>query len=418
MSKDHKLSTKYSVFFILLCLLGSWISWQTVIVHFQTKNGLAGAGGVCNISQEFNCQAVVNSNWSTIAGLPLGAFGIVFYLSLICLLLQSYYSKFWSQRQLFILYTPALILSALASIFLFCISKFVVQVICPLCLMLYLVSFLLLILVIVVIRQSEGTVLAVVFREYRQLIIDFKNALVQIKIAALGEYLLSLGLIAVTILGIMVALRFSEYNYKTQVVSWPVKEKLAIDLKLEPGINSDYYFGDLTAPIQIVEFADFQCPFCRMLGSQVKDWLSGYQGKYYFVYLNYPLDQSCNPDMKRPLHQVACYLAELSRCAGEQGKFWEAYYYLVRLDEESFQGGVREGEEQILQKLLPFAGLEESAVRSCLDSGRQIVNIQEDIQRARMHQVTGTPALFINGQKVSNISERTIHNIMDKILEK
>ncbi len=420
MSKDYKFPIKYSVIFILLCLLGSWISWQTVLVHFETKNGLASTGSVCNISQEFNCQAVVTSEWSEIVGIPLGAFGVAFYLSLVLLLLHSYYSKFWSTRQLLILYTPALLLSVLASCFLFYISKFVVQVLCPLCLMLYGINILMLILVLVAIYQTKAgsSLLQIIYQEYRQLLGSLKNNLIKFKISALSEYLLSLGLISVLLLGVLVLLRFTEGNYKSKIISWPTNERLAIDLKLQSGINDDYYFGDLNAPVQIVEFADFQCPACRHLGSKIKDWLSEYQGKYYFVYLHYPLDQICNSDMKRPFHQIACYLSEISRCAGEQQKFWEVYYYLVRLEQESFLGDVQKGADKILKDLTAFAALDPIALQACLDSGHQLENIKDDIKRAGTLKIASTPSLFINGQRVRNLSEQSIKNIMKKVLEK
>src|SRR5690606_28441524 len=98
-------------------------------------------------------------------------------------------------------------------------------------------------------------------------------------------------------------------------------------LLLEQGAWGDYYVGSPQAPIQIVEFFDYECPFCRKFYGTLRDILKDYEGKYLLVYKNFPIDASCNPSIKFKAHEHACYAAHVARCAGEQGKFHEVLGY-------------------------------------------------------------------------------------------
>ena len=84
--------------------------------------------------------------------------------------------------------------------------------------------------------------------------------------------------------------------------------------------------GSKDAPVTILEFSDFQCPFC---GKFYKETLSQLEdtyvktGKVKLYFRNYPLDTTCNPSMSQQLHPFACKAAEAAACADAQGKFWE-----------------------------------------------------------------------------------------------
>lgn len=79
--------------------------------------------------------------------------------------------------------------------------------------------------------------------------------------------------------------------------------------------------GPKTAPITIVEFSDFQCPYCRVAAISLKTVMQRFPGKVRLVFRNYPLDNSCNRMMQRPLHTNPCEAAKAAYCAKDQGKF-------------------------------------------------------------------------------------------------
>ena len=90
--------------------------------------------------------------------------------------------------------------------------------------------------------------------------------------------------------------------------------------------DKDPQKGNLNADITVVEYSDFQCPYCASAGKPaVEQLLSEYGDKVKLVWKNYPLGQSCNHNVTRPFHPRSCIAAEAAMCAYEQGKFWEMH---------------------------------------------------------------------------------------------
>src|SRR5690606_33581738 len=72
------------------------------------------------------------------------------------------------------------------------------------------------------------------------------------------------------------------------------------------------------APVRISVFSDFQCPFCKLVSEQIPDLARGYEDKVNIQYLFYPLDNACNPELKREMHRFACKAAYLAACDKEK----------------------------------------------------------------------------------------------------
>jgi len=141
--------------------------------------------------------------------------------------------------------------------------------------------------------------------------------------------------------------------------------------------------GPASAPITLVEFTDYQCPFCHRAQGVVDHVLREYQGKVRFVHLDFPLDG----------HPGALPAARAARCAGDQGKFWEFHRDLMTqtgsLDAADLQG--RAGRLK----------LDPAAFRVCLAAGRHDEAIRASFARGESLGVTGTPAYFVNGRMLS-----------------
>lgn len=136
--------------------------------------------------------------------------------------------------------------------------------------------------------------------------------------------------------------------------------------------------GAVTAKLTLVEFSDYQCPFCgrhvRETAGQIeKEYIT--TGKLRHVFLNLPLD----------MHRFAFKAAEAANCAGEQGKYWEMHNRL-------FENQTK------LDPLTPHAeaiGLDVPKFEECLNSGRQAAAIRRDIAAAQQAGVSGTPTFFL-----------------------
>ena len=103
----------------------------------------------------------------------------------------------------------------------------------------------------------------------------------------------------------------------------PVAEKLDISLSPYRGFGEDYRKGGDDAQVVIVKFSDFQCPACEHMSRVLAELHREYGDRVLIVYKNFPLDSACNTDMRGSMHQFACKIAILARCAGRLGKFWQ-----------------------------------------------------------------------------------------------
>lgn len=145
--------------------------------------------------------------------------------------------------------------------------------------------------------------------------------------------------------------------------------------------------GDKNAKVTVVEFADFQCPFCERFFKDVevniiKDYVN--TGKVKFAFRHYAF-----------LGQESTWAAEASECANEQGKFWEYHDYLY-----SHQGPENSG-AFAKDKLEDFAkqlGLNSEQFNSCLETDKYAKAVADDLSAGQKAGVQGTPATFINGQ--------------------
>lgn len=139
--------------------------------------------------------------------------------------------------------------------------------------------------------------------------------------------------------------------------------------------------GRADAPVTIVEFSDFECPFCRAASPTLQQLSADYEDKVRLVYVQFPLAD---------LHPHALKAAEASLCAMEQGKFWEMHDAMF-----ADQANLTVDD---LKKHAAALSLDGDAFGACLDSGRQFARVREDVGEGVKAGVSGTPALFINGR--------------------
>ena len=138
--------------------------------------------------------------------------------------------------------------------------------------------------------------------------------------------------------------------------------------------------GDPKAPITVVEFADYQCPYCKQVETTVKELLKKYPGQVNLAFRDFPLAS---------IHPYSEKASEAARCAGQQGKFWEFHDALfasqTKLDEP--------GLNAIAQTL----ALDEKSFQACLASGEYKTQISRDQEDGRKAGVSSTPGFFVNG---------------------
>jgi protein-disulfide isomerase len=137
--------------------------------------------------------------------------------------------------------------------------------------------------------------------------------------------------------------------------------------------------GPENAPITIVEFSDFQCPYCSRAMKTVDEVVAAYPNQIRLVFRHFPLE----------FHKEAPKAAEASLCANDQGKFWE-YHDLLFANQQALQ-------VPQLKEYAKKVGLDTAKFNKCLDSGEKASIVSADMAEGQKLGVNGTPAFFING---------------------
>ncbi len=140
--------------------------------------------------------------------------------------------------------------------------------------------------------------------------------------------------------------------------------------------------GPAGAPVTLVEFADYECPYCRQTEPGLKSLEEEFKGKLLVVFMDYPL----------PMHRYAEKAAEAARCAGEQGKYWEFHDSLFAKE------GLDVAE---LKQRAKDMHLDSARFDKCLDSGEQAAAVAKDLEQGQALGLTGTPSFFINDHFIS-----------------
>lgn len=148
-------------------------------------------------------------------------------------------------------------------------------------------------------------------------------------------------------------------------------------------LSDEPVMGEADAPVTIIEFSDFECPFCKRAVDQgVKEVISEYvdTGKAKLIFRHYPL----------PFHSSAQVAAEATECANEVGKFWE-------LHDKIFENQGSMNKENIISWAKEVGVTD---IETCLDSGKYTDEVSNDMMEGQQAGVSGTPSFFINGKMI------------------
>lgn len=166
-----------------------------------------------------------------------------------------------------------------------------------------------------------------------------------------------------------------------------LEAKYKVEIKMEP-MRADVAAngpakGPATAPVTIVEFSDFQCPYCSRIVPTLEQVKAKYGDKVRIVFRQFPLG----------MHPQAQKAAEASLCANEQGKFWEMH-------DAMFQNQQQLAVDNLKAKAAEL-GLNAEQFNSCLDSNKFAGQVAADMREGEAAGVSGTPAMFVNGRFIN-----------------
>jgi len=156
--------------------------------------------------------------------------------------------------------------------------------------------------------------------------------------------------------------------------------------------------GASAAPLTLVEFADYECPYCQQIAPDLLKAEAEYKGKIKLVFKDMPL----------PMHPHAQKASEAAHCAGAQNKYWEFHDYLF---------SNKELEVPQMKAAAKTLGLDQDAFDKCLDSGATAGAVKANLDEAIGLGLSGTPSFFLNGRFVSgSLSYDQLHQLLDEEL--
>jgi protein-disulfide isomerase len=168
--------------------------------------------------------------------------------------------------------------------------------------------------------------------------------------------------------------------------------------------NGSPHLGPRDAKVKIVEFKDFQCPFCAKINPALKQLQKDSGGKVAIVWKHFPLSSQCNKGMSRDMHPAACMAHYWSMAAEEQGKFWEFediiyQNYQTMMPNDGDMDSKLKAQTENMKKYAKEIGMDVAKAEAYVNSKKYDAKLTKDMAEAGASGVRGTPALYINGRQ-------------------
>lgn len=361
---------------ILTAVLGIIVSGVSISEYFHIHTKGLEEASFCAINEVVNCDIVNASSYATLLGIPTAGWGLFFYITVGVIALYVRASR--EPKEVAGGFVLAMALAAILwTLRMAYVSTFILHAVCIVCIAQYILNLFLLIASLFVSRLS------------------FKERFPKI----FGKKIIPHVVTTAIIFGI-------GYVFTLSAVKNAAARQMNIDV---PSMVNDHFkqslyniksedlkdkptWGSKDAPITIVEFSDFQCPFCRLAAFNIKPYLYEFRDKVKFAFLNYPLDNSCNQYVQTPMHQNACLAARAAICADQKGKFWE-YHDGVFKNQQKIS-------RELLVKLATDNGMEKAWFEQCMDSEESLNRVKEDVEIGHRIYIAGTPSVFINQRQL------------------
>lgn len=364
---------------ILLPLLVLAIVDSVLLTHVHYK-AIAESGrykSFCTFSKTVDCTAVVFTPYSHVLGLPICVLGLTVYLGLTAFLIKGLLGhKETFARAMSLLFICS-VLSFCYSVYLAYISSFVIHRHCVLCYGLHLLNTLLLIATYFLVRRS-GVGIGETVRWEIKSIQDNRNV--------------AFGLLGLVIFSLVGAYYLRNARRENLVRTDDYLARIFDGTAVRATFPTDGMpsIGPEDAPIEIVEFNDFECPFCRESVRNMEKVFNKYPDKIRQVFVNFPVDRTCNPAVAGTLHENACRLASAGRAFYKEGKFWEFHKKAFRhYGEWDFEKDL----DRIAEKL----GVDVNKIRVHISDPATEEEIKVDITHGYNLELEGTPGFLVNG---------------------
>jgi protein-disulfide isomerase len=359
-----------------LAAAGIVVSALSIQVHYRTVESEGGYRSFCTLSDTVDCTAVVLSPQSRLLGIPIPILGLFTYLVVFGLHLRT-----WKKDDLEFARSLSLITlvgfgCTLYSAYLWYIVVTVIRRHCILCYTLYGVNAGLVLFGLLFAWRWRVSVAGMLAWEVHSIL---KNRVVAIGTAVLIMACMAGAFVMRNVQRTLLIQR----NPMLAAVFDNSAQRLPVYLANIPTK------GPEDAPVTIIEFNDFQCPFCRQSARTLDRVSEKFPGKIHREFMNLPLDKACNPFITQSLHGGYCRLALGGRVAYRAGRFWEFH-------ERAFDH-VGQWSDEALASLLVDLGIPKDEVEERLMDPEVRDSVARQITDANRLGVTRTPSFIVNG---------------------
>jgi uncharacterized membrane protein len=353
---------------ILMIAISSYLTQHFFEVKFPT--GLS-TGSICNINGFFNCDKTTNSPMGAPFNIPISIFGILIG---VFALLGTIIKNDEYERSVYF----ALIVNFIGCVSLFLYSLFVLHGLCPFCTFYYIVS---------------GAILFLFYKKSEKPIPNIGVTLVLAIVVAIPAYFTRQNI-------------EDRLNAQSSISNDLIKQFYSLPNLGGPNYPSIFKLATNANPaIKMVIFSDFECPACKALSEEVPQIIARYKDKVEILYYFYPLDNSCNPEMKRPLHQYACKAAKAAICM-PSADFYQIHETFFK-NQDQFEAG-------FVDQYIKSNKLEE-----CINKESTKDTLSKIIAAAAPFNIVSTPTYLINGVKIEGVlPPDQLFSILDEIVKR
>jgi uncharacterized membrane protein/predicted DsbA family dithiol-disulfide isomerase len=359
----------WRVAFLVLCTIAVCLSADLLRLHINVHTD-PHYQSYCAMSERVNCETVALSDYAVLLGMPLAVWGLFVYMAMAALAIWGLRSRLrtpsWPFGALF--WSSAF--ASVVGVALYAISHFLIESVCLVCAGTYATNLLLLGTAWMALRRCNTSPAAALAEDARAAAASPRAVL----------------LLAGSATALLVATWVGMPRY------WRVQVAPRQPAGLATGATQEGHpwIGAARPVLQIVEFSDYQCPYCQRGHDEIRKLIAEEPGRVRLVHRNYPLDHRCNAALRRPFHSEACRYALLAHCAQRQDGFWAANDYL-------FTHG-RRREPVTVEELAAAVQISASALSECVDSEAAAGAIQADLAAGRALKIRGTPTFVVGEQ--------------------
>jgi|GEM_PF-4858807 len=342
-----------------ITLAGILVSIYLLVLHFNYDT----LGTTCEIGGIFSCSVLLIKKYALWFGIPVPVFSLILYVLSFGLSQHAFinHERMPSRSSLYLDLLSFLALGA--SVCMAWIAFVMLKTVCVFCTVLYIIS----VLFFLWTHRVRKTVYEDWLGSFVSEMTHFYKNPATLKVIGAGGLMLG-GLF----------FYFQSLDARSNIGLEQFKSTVGRSI------------GNPDAKLKVEVFSDFQCPSCRMAIAFLYELEKKYQNDMVMTYKFYPLDSSCNRDMRRNVHPQACQAAKAAFCAGVQNQFW-AYHDFLFQNQSRLDDG-------LYQKIAQQKGLKVTPFMDCLKSKVAEDVIQEDLSAGRAYEITGTPTIVVNGK--------------------